>query len=105
MQTATLKLVPMGAFLLVGAAVAFWRVKMLTAEQIIMARLQGLTGISRQRSRGGRGKADQVVAKPGERAFEIEADTAESFTATFYYREVEEDEVSGQGVAVRGRGP
>jgi hypothetical protein len=77
LPTATLKLVPMGAFLVVGATVAFWKTKMLAPEQIIVARLRGLTGISQ--SRGDRGKADHVVKKPEERAFEIEADTTESF--------------------------
>ena len=46
LPTATLKLVPMSAFLLAGAVVAFWRVKMLTPEQLIMARLRGLTTVT-----------------------------------------------------------
>jgi len=79
--TATLKLVPMGAFLLVGAIVAFWKVKMLTPEQIILARLRGLTGISQKGGKtAGKDRSVNVIEKPEESAFEIEADSAESFT-------------------------
>jgi len=80
LPSATLKLVPLGAFLLAGAAVAFWKVRMLTREQIVMARLRGLTGISqRTEKKGGKDKAVDVIERPDERAFEIEADNAESF--------------------------
>jgi len=80
MPTATLKLAPVGAFLLAGAVAAFWRVKMLTPEQLIMARLRGLTRVSQQGRKGGKDRATSVVEKPEESAFEIEADSAESFT-------------------------
>ncbi|MDG7011780.1 MAG: hypothetical protein JRN17_01660 [Nitrososphaerota archaeon] len=81
LPTATLKLLPMGAFLLAGAVAAFWRVKMLTPEQLIMVRLRGLTRISPSGDeRAGKGKATDVVEKPDESIFEIEADSAESFT-------------------------
>ena len=80
LPTATLKLVPMGGFLLAGAAIAFWRVKMLTPEQLIMVRLRGLTRISQGGKEGGKDKTTSVVEKPEESAFEIEADSAESFT-------------------------
>ncbi|MDG6900895.1 MAG: hypothetical protein JRM80_02925 [Nitrososphaerota archaeon] len=81
MPTATLKLVPIGALLLAGSAVAFWRVKMLAPEQIVMARLQRLTGISQHGEKSASlGKTAHVVEKPEESAFEIESDSAESFT-------------------------
>ena len=80
LPTATLKLVPMGAFLLAGAVTAFWRVKMLTPEQLIMVRLRGLTRISQDSRKGGKDRTASVVEKPDEDAFEIEADSPESFT-------------------------
>ncbi len=76
LPTPTLKLGIVGSMLLVGAVVAFWRVKMLSPEQIIMARLRGLTGISQ---RGGKDKGTDVIEKPEESTFEIEADNADSF--------------------------
>jgi hypothetical protein len=79
LPTATLKVVPVCAFLLVGAVVAFWRVKMLTPEQLIMARLRGLTRIPRQARKGATKDAPRTTEEPQEGAFEIEADTAESF--------------------------
>ncbi|MDG6900901.1 MAG: hypothetical protein JRM80_02955 [Nitrososphaerota archaeon] len=80
LPTATLKLVPMGALLLVGFVIAFWRVKMLTPEQMIMVRLRGLTGISQHGEKtASLGKTAHVVEKPEESAFEIESDSAESF--------------------------
>ena len=80
LPTATVKLIPMGAFLLTGALVAFWRVKMLTPEQLIMVRLRGLTTISQDSKKSGKSKAISVVERPDESAFEIEADSADSFT-------------------------
>ncbi len=77
--SATLKLVPVGGFLLAGTIVAFWKVKMLTPEQLIMARMRGLTGVSQQRDKG-QANRTAVSEKPEEAAFEIEADSAESFT-------------------------
>jgi hypothetical protein len=79
MPSATLKLVPMGGFLLAGAIIAFWRVKMLTPEQMIMVRLRGLTRVPQERQKG---EADTANAaeEPEETAFEIEAESAESFT-------------------------
>ena len=79
LPTATLKIVPMGAFLLAGVVVAFWRVKMLTPEQLIMVRLRGLTTISQDSKKSGKNKAVSVVEKPNENTFEIEVDTPESF--------------------------
>ncbi|MDG7024992.1 MAG: hypothetical protein JRN45_10800 [Nitrososphaerota archaeon] len=78
MPSATLKLVPMGGFLLAGTVIAFWKAKMLTTEQLIMVRLRGLTQIPQQRKRG-EANSTTVVEKPEETAFEIEADSAESF--------------------------
>ena len=80
LPTATLKIVPMGAFLLAGAVVAFWRVKMLTPEQMIMVRLRGLTTISQDGKKSGKSKTTSIVERPDESAFEIDADSAESFT-------------------------
>ena len=80
LPTATLKIVPMGAFLLAGAVVAFWRVKMLTPEQMIMVRLRGLTTISQDGKKSGKNKTTSIVERPDESAFEIDADSAESFT-------------------------
>ena len=80
LPTAPLKLLPMGSFLLAGAVVAFWRVKMLTPEQLIMVRLQGLTRVSQDRKKGRKDEAVSVVEKPDENTFEIEADSSESFT-------------------------
>ena len=80
LPTATTKLLPMGAFLLAGALVAFWRVKMLTPEQLIMVRLRGLTAISQDSRKGGKNKTISVVETPDENTFEIEAYSPESFT-------------------------
>jgi hypothetical protein len=77
--SATLKLVPLGGFLLAGAIIAFWRVKMLTPEQLIMMRLRGLTRVLQPRE-GGKANTTPVAEEPEETAFEIEADSAESFT-------------------------
>ena len=80
LPTATLKLVPMGAFLVAGTVVAFWRVKMLTPEQLIMVRLRGLTTVSQDSKKGGKNKTVSAVEKPDENTFEVEADSSESFT-------------------------
>ena len=81
LPTQTLKLVAMGSTLLAGAVVSFWRVKMLTPEQLIMARLRGLTGISqRDESAASRNKVSNTGDKPEESAFEIVADSPDSFT-------------------------
>lgn len=80
LPTATLKLVPMGAFLLVGAVTAFWRVKMLTPEQLIVVRLRGLTRVSLQAKQSSKTEPAAVAEKLDEGAFEIETDSAESFT-------------------------
>ena len=80
LPSATLKLVPLATFLLAGTTVAFWRVKMLTPEQLIIARLRGLTGVSYQVKRPGKADATVAAERPEERAFEIEADSADSFT-------------------------
>jgi hypothetical protein len=77
---ATLKFVPIGVFLLSGAIVAFWRVKMLTPEQLIMVRLRGLTRIPQQAKRGATNDVAAMVEEPQESAFQLEADTAETFT-------------------------
>lgn len=80
-QTPTPKLIVVGSLLLAGAVIAFWRVKMLTPEQIIMARLRGLTGFSQRGAKSGsKDKAARVIEKQEENTFEIEADSAESFT-------------------------
>ena len=80
LPSATLKFLPVGAFLLAGAVAAFWRVRMLTPEQLITARLRGLTKVSQQpkqvRQKGAAVEAEQ----PEEHMFEIEADSVESFT-------------------------
>jgi hypothetical protein len=80
LPTATLKLAPVGTFLLGGVIIAFWRVKMLAPEQLIMVRLRGLTRVSHQSRKGGKIGITAVLEKPEESAFEIEADSAESFT-------------------------
>jgi len=77
---ATLKFVPIGAFLLAGATVAFWRVKMLTPEQLIMVRLRGLTKTPLSARKGATNDVAAMVEAPQEGAFEIEADSTESFT-------------------------
>jgi len=81
LPTPTLKLVSMGFFLLAGAVVSFWRVKMLTPEQLIVARLRGLTRIRQpgEKSASG-GKTSYAVENPEQSAFEMVADSAESFT-------------------------
>jgi hypothetical protein len=97
MPTATLKLVPIGAFLPAGAVVAFWRVKMLTPEQMIMVRLRGLTRIAAKDGKKRRkDKIGSVVERPEESAFEIEADNPESFTRFLL-------QGSGRGRRRRGR--
>jgi len=80
LPTATLKPVPVGASLLAGLIIAFWPVRMLTPEQLIVVRLRGLTGVSQQSRKGGKTDTTAVIEKPEESAFEIEADSAESFT-------------------------
>ncbi len=79
----TLKLVSVGSLLLAGLAVSFWRVKMLTPEQLILMRLRGLTTVSGfGQSKKSAKKAPEGAAGAGaeERAFQIEADNTESFT-------------------------
>ena len=81
LPTPTLKLVAVGSVLLAGAVVSFWRVKMLTPEQLVSIRLRGLTRISQQREKSpSEDKANLVTEGPEEDAFEIESDSAESFT-------------------------
>ena len=87
---------------------SFWPTKMLTPEQLIMVRLRGLTRVPRLGEKGTlrdkavklrrmvrlrwltrvsrpgermavEAKAAHVIEKPGESAFEIEADSADSF--------------------------
>ena len=80
LPTATLKLVPMGAFVLVGVVTAFWRVKMLTPEQLVVVRLRGLTRVWLQARQGSKTEPTVVAENLDEGAFEIETDSAESFT-------------------------
>jgi hypothetical protein len=80
MPDATLKFVPIGTFLLAGATVAFWRVKMLTPEQLILVRLRGVTKTPQQAKKGATNDSAAMVEEPQESAFQIEADSAESFT-------------------------
>ena len=103
-----IKLILVGSFLSLGVALSFWPTKMLTPEQLIMVRLRGLTRVPRLGEKGTlrdkavklrgmvrlRGmtrvsrpgermaveaKAADVIEKPEEGVFEIEADSAESF--------------------------
>ena len=79
--TPTLKLVAVGSMLLAGAVVSFWRVKMLTPEQLISIRLRGLTRISQHVQKSPiDDKTNHVMERAEEDAFEIEAESAESFT-------------------------
>jgi hypothetical protein len=81
LPTATLKLVPLATLLLTGVILAFWRVKMLTPEQLIMVRLRGLTTLTKTSVKArSRGKQGPVVGEQEATAFEIEADSAASFT-------------------------
>ena len=81
LPTQTLKLAALGSSLLAGAVVSFWRVKMLTPEQLIVARLRGLTRIPQRVEKGpGADRASSAVEKPGEGAFEMVADSADAFT-------------------------
>ncbi|MDV3243904.1 MAG: hypothetical protein LYZ66_01865 [Nitrososphaerales archaeon] len=76
----TLKLVAVGFMLLVGAVVSFWRVKMLTPERLIIARLRGSTRLS---PKGANAKAKSPTPETPSRepdTFQIEADNPESFT-------------------------
>ena len=105
--TQIVKLILVGSFLSLGVALSFWPTKMLTPEQLIMVRLRGLARVPRLGEKGAlkdkatklrrmvrlRGmrvsrhgertaveaKAADVIEKPEESAFEIEADSAESF--------------------------
>ena len=77
---ATLKFVPIGAFLLIGAVLAFWRVRMLTPEQLIAVRLKDLTRVPQQSKQGSKTEPTVAVEKSEENAFEIEVDSTESFT-------------------------
>ena len=74
MQTAVLKFVSVGASLLVGAVIAFWRVKMLAPEQLIMVRMRGLTRVP-QGKKGGKGDETPALEKQEEGAFEFGADS------------------------------
>jgi hypothetical protein len=77
----TVKLIAMASILLAGAVVSFWRVKMLTTEQLIMARLRGSTGVSHgDRGTVSSNKPSNPDGKPEESGFEIVADGPESFT-------------------------
>ena len=82
LPTQTLKLVAVGSTLLAGAVVSFWRVKMQTPEQLIVARLRGLTTFPQlgEERACSLDKASSAVEKSEERAFEMVADSAESFT-------------------------
>src|SRR5207245_2682575 len=65
LPAATLKLVPLGACLVAGMVVAFWRVKMLTPEQLIMLRLRELPRVLQLgRKCTVKGKAADVMEKP-----------------------------------------
>src|SRR5207245_2823864 len=103
-----IKLILVGSFLSLGVAMSFWPTKMLTPEQLIMVRLRGLTRVPRLGEKGTlrdkamklrrmvrlrwmtrvsrpgeripvEAKAADVIEKPEESAFEIEADSADSF--------------------------
>jgi hypothetical protein len=79
----SMKLITVGSLLLAGLVVSFWRVKMLTPEQLVLMRLRGLTTVSPSgRSKKGAEKASESAGGAGaeERAFQMEADSAESFT-------------------------
>ncbi len=79
-----MKLVAAGPALLAGAVVAFWRVKMLTPEQLILVRLRGLTAIAPQGHVKEREKEDvpgDGARGRGGRGLQMEADNAESFTS------------------------
>ncbi len=79
--TPVIKLISVGSFLSLGVALSFWPTRMLTPEQLIMVRLQGLTRISQLGEKGaGNARAGHVIEKPEEEAFQIEADSTESFT-------------------------
>jgi hypothetical protein len=84
LQSATLKLIPVSSFLLAGSVLAFWRVKMLTPEQLIWVRLRRLTAIApppiAKKERLLEAGLDEETEPKKERAFQIEADNAESFT-------------------------
>ena len=80
MPSSTLKLLPLGAFVLAGAVIAFWRVKMLTPEQLIMVRLGGQTRTSQRGKLEGKTEPTAMTEGPEESPFEIEADSPESLT-------------------------
>ena len=76
---ATLKLVPVGGCLLCGTVIAFWRIKMLAPEQLIMLRIRGLTALPRTSIKHGAKIRPPSVEDLEETAFEIEGENAESF--------------------------
>jgi hypothetical protein len=81
LSTATLKLVPVAALLLSGVILAFWRVKMLTPEQLILVRLRGLTSLPKSNVKGGSsGEKEHPIDEAEANVFQIEADSADSFT-------------------------
>lgn len=53
---------------------------MLTPEQLIMVRFWGRTRVSQHGELGGKTEPTAVTGRPEESTFEIEADSAESFT-------------------------
>ncbi len=83
LPTPTLKLVSVGSLLLAGLVVSFWRVKMLTPEQLILMRLRGLTTVSlsgQNKKRTEKAPESAAGARAEDRAFQMESDDAESFT-------------------------
>ncbi|HUH82659.1 MAG TPA: hypothetical protein VLX33_02130 [Nitrososphaerales archaeon] len=76
----TLRLVALGSTVFIGAVVSFWRVKMLTPEQLVLARLRGLTAVPQPPENGGEDGASNKTEEAKQNVFEMLADSAESFT-------------------------
>jgi len=75
----TLRLVALGSTVVAGAVVSFWRVKMLTPEQLVLARLRGLTAVPEPPENSGEDRASKLE-KPEQNVFEMVTENAESFT-------------------------
>jgi len=76
----TLRLVALGSTVFIGAVVSFWKVKMLTPEQLVLARLRGLTAVPQPPENSGEDGASNTTEKVQQKVFEMVTDSAESFT-------------------------
>jgi len=83
LSSPTLRFAIIVPLVLASVVVSFWRVKMLTPEQLVLMRLRGLTTLSPSgQSKKSSKKSPERIAGPEteERSFHMDADDADSFT-------------------------